>query len=99
VTEAESLAATDPRPMLAFAQPHDWATSRKQRLFACACCRRAVNVAKLLGHLRGARAARPGLLGRGPARGEVMTHREGPSCGAGSPLPCPLPLAGFRSRR
>lgn len=38
MTEAEWLAAADPKPMLAFLG--DRASARKRRLFACACCRR-----------------------------------------------------------
>ncbi|MDB5311510.1 MAG: hypothetical protein JWO38_5712 [Gemmataceae bacterium] len=37
MTEAEWLAATDPTPMLEFAQ--DRTTGRRFRLFACGCCR------------------------------------------------------------
>jgi hypothetical protein len=38
MTEADWLAATDPRPMLKLL--HDKAIDRKLRLFSCACCRR-----------------------------------------------------------
>jgi hypothetical protein len=40
MTEAEWLAATDPRPLLQFLQTSGKASGRKLRLFACACCRR-----------------------------------------------------------
>jgi len=41
MTESEWLACTDPKPMLEFLDRHDLLDDRRQRLFDCACVRRA----------------------------------------------------------
>jgi hypothetical protein len=53
MTEADWLAAADPRPMLDFLSANGRLTERKARLFACACCRR---IWHLLTHERSRKA-------------------------------------------
>jgi hypothetical protein len=67
VTEAEWLAATDPRPMLEFIGSR--ASDRKLRLLACACCRRVWHLANAPGRVAVETAER---FADGQATGEEL---------------------------
>ncbi len=78
MTEAEWLAATDPRPMLQFLEAAGRLTGRKARLYGVACCRRVWDRLTHEGHRPAVEAAErfaDGLAGEdelGAARREAL---------------------------
>lgn len=91
MTETDWFAATDPREMIAFAQ--HLTSRRKLRLFACACCRQALNPfvpAMVSRALTATEAFADGKIGSAPLEGvrEVVARtsravdRDGGLCGS-----------------